>query len=188
MARSSRRRESHRTVVDPGDSDRLARVELLIPIESIEPAHPRDGVGRTHPVTPGVPVRSGGGNRRSNGPERPAPDRAVLARLGRRFGPVDRYPATGLRRSGASVSVVVDGFAWVLYSGSADGGADDWETTGTHDGPEFAAIAQDSGVEVYLTVGIDVRRASLDDLDAAATHGLVRGGSVDAFAVESIDP
>ena len=146
MARSKRRRETHRTtIVADGD---VRRARVFLPAEALE----RDGTRPTH-----------------------------QRELSRWFRSVRTFPAIELTDAPADVSFVVDGFAFALFVGSDD---HSFEVTGTHDGAAFVDAARDNRVEVFIAWGLDVRRASDDDLHAAATAGNLLGAAVSAYPVQ----
>ncbi|MGA9278564.1 hypothetical protein [Ilumatobacter sp.] len=102
----------------------------------------------------------------------------------RRWFPPARGFRTGeLNAVDGSVSLVLDDFMFTLYIG---GEVQSSEASGTHDGAEFAALARDNRVDVYLTDGVDARRAKPEDLAAAAADGRLLAGSVAAFVVHTL--
>ena len=92
---------------------------------------------------------------------------------------VDAYPPSALTSANSSVSLVIDGFGFVLYAG-------DDELTGDHAGDEFVDLAVDHGVEVFAVSGLDLRRARADALADAAAAGSVRGALVTAYRVDTL--
>ena len=103
--------------------------------------------------------------------------------LSRWFRSVRNFPESELTDAPADVSLVVDGFAFALFVGSDDRG---FEVTGTHVGSAFVDAARDNRVEVFIAWELDVRRASDDDLRAAATAGNLLGAAVSAYPVQSL--
>ena len=82
------------------------------------------------------------------------------------------------------MSVVFDPFAFTLFGMADDDGI---EFTATHDGPAFVDVLTRRGaVDVFVTSGIDVRRARATALAAAAESGSVLGARVDAFPVQTL--
>ncbi|MEM9745986.1 MAG: hypothetical protein AAF945_04770 [Actinomycetota bacterium] len=104
----------------------------------------------------------------------------VDAGAGRWARRVDAYPPSALPAANSTVSLVVDGFGFVLYAGDHD------ELTGDHDGDEFVDLAVDHGVEVFAVSGLDLRRARLDVLADAAAAGALRGAVVRAYRVDTL--
>ena len=148
MARSKRRRETHRTAVVTDGGPIRARVFL----------------------TAGSLDRDDGQSFRRRD-------------LSRWFRTVPQFPSDELTDAPTDVSLVVDGFSFVLFVGSDDHG---FEVTGTHDGDEFVEAAGHGRVEVFIAWELDVRRASDDDLQAAAAAGNLLGAAVSAFPVQSL--
>jgi hypothetical protein len=82
------------------------------------------------------------------------------------------------------VSVVLDAFALTLFFTTDDDGI---EWSGTHDGDEFRDAAVTTGeIDVFVTSGVDVRRAKPDELSAAASSRSMIGGRVTAHAVQTL--
>lgn len=104
-----------------------------------------------------------------------------LRPLRRWFPTPSGFRAGDLLTADASISVVLDDFAFVLYIGGIGG-----EVSGTHEGAEFAAAARDGTVDVYITEQIDVRRSKPSDLDAAAARRQLVGASVAAYVVQNL--
>ncbi len=96
------------------------------------------------------------------------------------LGSLTTYPAA-LVAAPSSVALVLDDFAFDLHLG------DRWTATGTHDGPEFKALAVEHGVEVLVAADVDVRRSGPSDLAAAAADGRLAGGHVAAFGVQMLE-
>lgn len=106
-----------------------------------------------------------------------------IRQLRRWFERARRYRSDALPAVGDTASIVLDERAFTLHVGGEDVAG---EVMGTHDGAEFSALAQERGVDVYLTNGVDTRRAKPADLDAAAADGRVLAGSVAAFVVHTL--
>ena len=150
MARSKKRRESHRCSIVGDGATR--RAEIVIALDQFE--------------TPADDGRSGAAD---------PPPFALLARSIPRC----RLPGQdALVEAGSGVSVVIDPFVFRLFVG------DDVEAVGTHDGDDFRATAVEHGVDVYVTDDLSPRRASADDLTAAASEGRLLGAHVAAFPVD----
>lgn len=94
------------------------------------------------------------------------------------------YRSEPLRRARSSASLVLDGFSFVLY---LDGADRQFDITGTHDGERFVDAARCGHLDVYLTTGVDVRRATPEVFDEAARNGRLVGASVAAFVVDMVD-
>ncbi len=97
------------------------------------------------------------------------------------LGSLTAYPVE-LVDAPSSVALVLDDFAFDLHLG------DRLMATGTHDGPEFKALAVEHGVDVVIAADVDVRRSGPDELAAAATDGRLAGARVAAFGVQLLDP
>ena len=94
------------------------------------------------------------------------------------------YRSGTLKRAPSSAAIVLDDFSFVLYLDRDDR---QYEISGTHDGSRFVEAARRGDVDVYLTAGVDVRRAAPEGFAEAARDGRIAGASVAAFVVDTID-
>ena len=111
--------------------------------------------------------------------------RQVTAKQMRRWlSPVAADRSTQLQSSGHAVSVVFDAFAFTLFVTTDDDGI---EFTATHDGPAFSDVMVRQGsVDLFVTSGVDVRRAGATELADAARSGSILGARTTAFAVQAL--
>lgn len=97
------------------------------------------------------------------------------------FGVVDTQGAD-VADAHPGASVVLDRFAYDLHL------SDIGHTTDVHEGEAFHTAARTNGaVRVFVVDGVDPRRSTSADLEAAATAGRMIGGAVAAFTVDVLD-